>query len=241
MNRDQRETPLTTPAATSPDSPHRTSESARIEAFSDGVLAIAVTLLVLDLRSDFDPGNFAHELGAQWPSYLAYLAAFLNVSAIWINHHDLFTRVRGVDAGVLSLNLLLLLVASLFPWPAAVISSALLDGTNHDQIVAGLLYAGIGFMVPLTFIAIHTYLIHAPHLFTDSSHVAYSRISRRRALLSILVYPITAVLVFVSIDVALGLFITVPLFFIAAVFLQQRAEKNERSHPADADVTAPLL
>lgn len=139
--------------------------------------------------------------------------------------------MRGVDAGVLSLNLVLLLVASLLPWPAAVISSALLDGDPHDQIAAGLLYAGIGFMVPLTFIAIHTYLIHAPHLFTDPSHVAYSRTSRRRALLSIVVYPITAVLVFVSVDLTLGLFIAVPLFFIAAVFLQPRAEQNGAAPP----------
>ncbi len=217
----------TTPADASSDRTPRIPESARVEAFSDGVLAIAVTLLVLDLRSDFAHGEFAHELGTQWPSYLAYLAAFLNVSAIWINHHDLFTRVRGVDAGLLSLNLVLLLVASLFPWPAAVISSALLDGDGHDQIAAGLLYAGVGFMVPLTFIAVHTYLIRAPHLFTDPIHVAYSRISRRRALFSIVVYPITAGLVFVSVDVALGLFIAVPLFFMGAVFVQQRSERTD--------------
>lgn len=217
---------MTPPAAPSSESPHRLPESARVEAFSDGVLAIAVTLLVLDLHSDLHPGEFAHELGAQWPSYLAYLAAFLNVSAIWINHHDLFARVRGVDAGLISLNLLLLLVASLFPWPTAVISSALLDGDAHDQITASLLYAGIGFMVPLTFIAIHTYLIHAPHLFTDPTQVAYSRVSRRRAFFSIVVYPITGVLAFVSIDLALGLFIAVPLFFISAVFLQQRSEQS---------------
>ncbi len=217
--------------ARSSDHLPRLPESARVEAFSDGVLAIAVTLLVLDLHSDFHPGDFAHQLGAQWPSYVAYLAAFLNVSAIWINHHDLFTRIRGVDAGLLSLNLVLLLVASLFPWPAAVISSALLDGDAHDQIAAALLYASIGFMVPLTFIAVHSYLLRAPHLFTDPIHVAYSRVSRRRALLSIVVYPLTALLVFVSVDVALGLFIAVPLFFIAAVFFQQRAEHNVAAQP----------
>ncbi|WP_407068240.1 TMEM175 family protein [Lapillicoccus sp.] len=61
----------------------RLPESTRVEAFSDGMLAIAVTLLVLDLHTDFERGMFAQQLGAQWPSYAAYLAAFLNVSSIW--------------------------------------------------------------------------------------------------------------------------------------------------------------
>ena len=203
---------------------HRLPESNRVEAFSDGVLAIAVTLLVLDLHSDFERGDFTHQLGVRWPSYVAYVAAFLNVSAIWINHHDLFARIRGVDAGLVSLNLLLLLVASLFPWPAAVVSAAQLNGDRHDQIAASLLYAGVGFLVPLTFIAIYSYLARAQHLFTDPAHAAYARGARLRALVSIVVYPITAALAFVSTDLTLALFIAVPLFFIAAVFIQERKE-----------------
>jgi uncharacterized membrane protein len=205
----------------------RWPESSRVEAFSDGVLAIAVTLLVLDLHSDFERGHFAHSLGAEWPTYVAYIASFLNVSAIWINHHDLFSRIRGVDAGLISLNLLLLLVASLFPWPAAVISAAQLNGDRHDQIAASLLYAAIGFLVPLTFIAVYSYLARARYLFTDPAQAAYVRVSRRRALVSIVVYPITAALAFVSTDLTLALFIAVPLFFIAAVFIQERTEHDE--------------
>jgi uncharacterized membrane protein len=198
-------------------------ESTRVEAFSDGVLAIAVTLLVLDLHSDFEAGDFAHAIGAQWPSYVAYLAAFLNVSAIWINHHDLFTRVVGVDAGLVTVNLALLLVASLFPWPAAVVSASQRGGERGDQITADLLYAGIGFLVPLTFIAICTYLARSPHLLVGRD-TAYVRVLRRRSLVSIVVYPATAALAFVSPVLALALFLAVPLFFIASVFAQERAE-----------------
>lgn len=215
-------------AGVSTDAPQtkRLPETNRVEAFSDGVLAIAVTLLVLDLHSDFTHGKFAHELGTQWPAYVAYLAAFLNVSAIWINHHDLFNRVNRADAGVVSLNLVVLLVASLFPWPTAVVSSALLDGDEHDQVAACVLYAGIGFLVPLTFIAMFTYLLRAPHLLADSTQLEYVRVSRRRALVSIVVYPITVALATVSVDAALALFVAVPLFFISAVFVQERAERG---------------
>lgn len=101
-----------------------TTESSGVEAFSDGVLAIALTLLVLDLHSDAARGQFGPELAHQWPGYVAYLAAFLNIAAIWTNHHDLFTRVRRVDNRALALNLLVLLTASLLPWPAAVLGAA---------------------------------------------------------------------------------------------------------------------
>jgi uncharacterized membrane protein len=210
-----------------PDPPSRQlPESTRVEAFSDGVLAIAVTLLVLDLHSDFGKGGFAHGIAAQWPAYAAYTAAFLNISAIWINHHDLFTRVRSVDASLITLNLLLLLVASLFPWPAAVLSAAQRSGDHHDQIAASLLYAGIGFLVPISFIALYTYLGRSPLLLTDPAQVGYTRISRRRALVSIVVYPLTAALSFLSPDLALALFVAVPVFFIASVFIQERTERR---------------
>ena len=201
-------------------------ESTRVEALSDGVLAIAVTLLVLDLHSEFERGQFGHGLSAQWPSYMAYVAAFLNISAIWINHHDLFTRVRGVDARLITLNLFLLLVASLFPWPAAVISAAQRTGNHHDQVVASLLYAGVGILVPLAFISIYTYLTMTPTLLIDSSQQEYTRKSRRRAMFSIVAYPITAGLAFVSPGLALALFIAVPFFFIGVVFVQERAERS---------------
>jgi uncharacterized membrane protein len=74
------------------DPPHdpgeRFAESTRVEAFSDGVFVIALTLLVLDLHAPDARGQFLPALLEQWPGYLAYLAAFLNISAIWINHHD---------------------------------------------------------------------------------------------------------------------------------------------------------
>ena len=73
-------------------------ETGRVEAFSDGVFAIAITLLVLEIR--IDPAHFDHlwrALADEWPSYLAYVTSFLTVGGVWLAHHGLFSRLRYVD------------------------------------------------------------------------------------------------------------------------------------------------
>ncbi len=92
--------------------PVAVSETGRMEAFSDGVLAIAVTLLVLDLH--VPPSNALHEplavaLAHEWPAYAAYVTSFLIIGIIWVNHHTVFELVGRVDRNVLFLNLLLLM------------------------------------------------------------------------------------------------------------------------------------
>jgi len=196
----------------------RLPESNRVEAFSDGIFAIALTLLVLDLHAPGDSrGRFAHVLVEQWPAYLAYLAAFLNIASIWINHHDLFTRVRAVDARLICANLFLLLVASLFPWPASVISAAVQKGDHGDQVAAMVLYAAVGFLVPLAWILLYGYLARTPYLLRDASGVAFARSAARRSLVSVVVFPAAAVLAFVEPIAALIAFAALPFFFIAAV------------------------
>jgi uncharacterized membrane protein len=108
--------------------------SRRVEAFSDGVFAIAITLLVLDLvvpdREQVPAGHLADYLRHQWPSYLAYLVSFMIVGIIWVNHHTVFGKVRLVDRRVLFANLALLLVVSAIPFPTRLISEYLTAGTD---------------------------------------------------------------------------------------------------------------
>src|SRR5215211_1586279 len=102
----------------------------RLEAFSDGVFAIAITLLVLDIHVPTpQPGaNLADELGAQWPSYAAYVVSFLTIGIIWINHHAMFRRAREVDHGIMTLNLLLLLCVGVLPFTTALMAAYLKEG-----------------------------------------------------------------------------------------------------------------
>ena len=90
----------------------------RIEAFSDGVFAIAITLLVLEIsvpESDFE--DLWKGIADQWPSYLGYATSFLTIGALWFIHHGIFRRLASADAMVMRLNILLLMLVSFLPFP----------------------------------------------------------------------------------------------------------------------------
>src|SRR6266542_3131923 len=98
----------------------------RLEAFSDGVFAIAITLLVLEIRVPpaaelEDPARLIAALGALWPSYLGYVVSFVTIGIMWANHHNLFRLVAQVDHGLILANLLLLLGAGFVPFPMALL------------------------------------------------------------------------------------------------------------------------
>jgi len=106
--------------------------TSRLEAFSDGVFAIAITLLILEIK--VPPPGAAGELGPAlarlWPSYLALVTSFANVGVMWINHHRLFGLIERTDEGLLGLNLLLLLGVTLVPFPTALLAEHLRGRTS---------------------------------------------------------------------------------------------------------------
>jgi uncharacterized membrane protein len=101
-------------------------DTGRTEAFSDGVLAIAITLLVLDLRvpaSEFD--NLWRGIVHQWPGYLSYATSFLTIGGIWLAHHGVFRRLRYANNRLMRINLLLLMAVSFLPYPTRLIAEAI--------------------------------------------------------------------------------------------------------------------
>jgi uncharacterized membrane protein len=110
----------------------------RLEAFSDGVFAIAITLLVLELHvPEPGSGELGHELLTQWPSYAAYVVTFITIGIIWINHHAAFSRLRAVDHSILMWNLLLLLTVSVLPFTTALMAAYLKEGEG-EGLAAGI-------------------------------------------------------------------------------------------------------
>jgi uncharacterized membrane protein len=137
----------------------------RLEAFSDGVLAIVITLLALELRPpEVEPGQtLARALGEQWPSYLAYVLAFAQIGVIWLNHHRLFEQVRVVDGKLLLLNLNLLMWISLIPFPTALVAEHLRGGGEATS-TAVAVFSGVLFLMSIGFTALYAWITHDDRL-----------------------------------------------------------------------------
>jgi uncharacterized membrane protein len=182
--------PVGPTAAGSPRGPF--AESSRVEAFSDGVFAIAVTLLVLNLKAPAAKGLVLHDLLSQWPAYAAYLASFAYVGVIWVNHHQLFTRIAWVNAGLLWRNLFLLLGVSVLPFPTAVVSTAFQLGSRHDERAALILYGLVGAATASTWLVLFHFLSRSPRLLQDEAHTAFFARERHRAVIGIASYAAAA-------------------------------------------------
>ena len=127
----------------------------RLVAFSDGVFAITITLLVLEIRPPTGGASLVHGLLALWPSYLAYAVTFLFIGQVWANHHVMFDHIRTADRFVLLLNTVLLMVVAFLPFATSVLAEALRSGTGQRTAVA---FYGIAFgMTALTFNAVWQY------------------------------------------------------------------------------------
>jgi uncharacterized membrane protein len=119
-------------------------ETVRTVAFSDGVFAITVTLLVLEIRPPEGGHALLRELLALWPSYLAYAVTFLFIGQVWANHHVMFDHIRAADRVILLLNTLLLMIVAFLPFATSVLAEALRSA--DDQRVAVVFY-GLAFAV----------------------------------------------------------------------------------------------
>jgi uncharacterized membrane protein len=121
------------------------ADTGRLEAFSDGVFAIAITLLILDVGIKEGPSTLAHRLGAAWPSYVSFLISFAVIGTMWLNHHQMFRLIASVDHTLVVTNLALLLVATAIPFTTRVLGSTLAHGSAADQRTAALTY-GLSFV-----------------------------------------------------------------------------------------------
>jgi uncharacterized membrane protein len=152
----------------------------RLEAFSDGVFAIAITLLVLEVGVPERAGqNLAHELADQWPSYIAYVVSFLVIGIIWMNHHAVIDHLREADRPLMALNLFLLLWIGLIPWPTRLVAEYMRDGGEPER-VAALVYAGTMTMMGVAFGLLWSYASRGRRLLgSDLSEAEIKRRTRR--------------------------------------------------------------
>jgi uncharacterized membrane protein len=117
------------------------SDTGRLETFADGVMAIAITLLILDVKvPDLRDGHtLTFHLVHMWPSYVGYAVSFLTIGVIWVNHHHMFKLIERTNHAFLILNGVFLMTIAFLPWPTAVVA-AYLRGTPGDRAAASFTY-----------------------------------------------------------------------------------------------------
>jgi uncharacterized membrane protein len=139
-------------------------DSARLEAFSDGVFAVAITLLALDLAvAGPGHGTLAHQLANKWPSFAAYAISFLTIGIIWVNHHGVFKNLSEIDRTLLFFNLLLLFFVVSIPFATSTMATYLREG-GADSHLASVLYLGAFEGMSIAFTLIFWWAIRHEHM-----------------------------------------------------------------------------
>jgi uncharacterized membrane protein len=183
----------------------------RLETFSDGVFAVAITLLVLGLHVSAPPGGLAHALGSEWPHYATYVVSFLTIGIIWMNHHAQFDRIDHADRPLMVLNLILLMFVTLIPFPTGLLATYLHAGA--DEHVAAAVYAATLLAMSIAFFS--TYLWAARRklfaAWVGDQQVGY--LVRRNAA-GLGVYAIAIGVAFASASVSLALCGLVALYYL---------------------------
>ena len=183
----------------------------RLEAFSDGVFAIAATLLVLELRVPADGHDLTNEVLALWPAYAAYLVSFLTIGIIWVNHHSLLEHCRRVDRRFLYLNLALLVAVGIVPFPTALVGRYILvEGAATPALVV----YGLGaVLIAIAFSGIFFYATHDGRLVGDAAAARRIRAEGRLFPIGLAAYTFGIGLAFVAPVASLGLYGLTALFY----------------------------
>jgi uncharacterized membrane protein len=201
----------------------------RVVAFSDAVIAIAITLLVLEIRPPQDTAHLLDGLAALWPSYLAYGLTFMLIGQVWANHHVMFDQIRRADRIVLLLNTVLLMDIAFLPFAAAVLAQAFRDGQGQRTAIV---LHGMAFeLAAILFNVIWWYARRHHDLVSSRIDAGGARAIGRRFRLA-LAWIATGTLLGVLLP-ALG--VAVIAAFIPYYWLPIRGEIDRRKNRRDAD------
>jgi uncharacterized membrane protein len=195
-------------------------DTARLEAFTDGVFAIAATLLIIDVSADAPGGALGDELAHAWPQYAAYAVAFLTIGIMWVNHHATFQLIDRVDRTLLFLNLALLLCVAFIPFPTRLVAEHL-----HDEgaRAAALAYGGTSIGMAISFSAYWFYALRRRLIAGDADPQTVRGISRA-FLPGPPTYVVVTAIALWSPHTALALFAALAVFYVfeSSVFTRRK-------------------
>jgi uncharacterized membrane protein len=172
--------------------------TARLESFSDGVIAVAITLLVLGLQVPGGSGQrLLYDLGNNWQEYAAYATSFLTIGIIWINHHAMLSRLREADHSILILNLLLLMSIGVLPFATNLMATYLRRPSGET--VAAAVYGASFLLMALLFAALNgQIMLRRSHLLRTPLPLARRRLILMRSWTGLVPYAVATGLALVS-------------------------------------------
>ena len=185
----------------------------RLEAFSDGVIAIAITLLSLEIKLPDDGESLLRALASLWPGYVGFVLSFLLVGQVWLNHHAIFTRVRSVDQWMLICNLFLLLDVAFLPFATSVLTRSLESG--HDERTGAVFYGLVMVVGGLFFNALWRASIRDRSRLRPEVTQAEVRSMTRRFAMGPWLYALAALLGLVSAWLSVVTYVALIVFYMA--------------------------
>jgi uncharacterized membrane protein len=198
------------PAGNDPPHERRSLGKGRMEAFSDGVFGVAITLLVVDLAIH-PPGTALQQVVRAWPSFVAYVISFLTIGTAWLGHSGLSDRLAKTDPVFLRINLLLLLVVVFLPFPTRLVAESLHETSRERVFIT--MYGLTLLTIRLLGFALAAYArrggLYSPHEDDAESH------SDRRKLVPVLIGYVIAILIGLALpQVAVALYFGVAVYAI---------------------------
>ena len=186
----------------------------RLHALIDGIFAIAITLLVLDLPKPAASAHITTDLLHQWPSYAAYLVSFVTLGIVWIEHHGMMSAVRHINRRFLERNLAFLLVVSVMPWPTSLAATYARRGAQATP--TAVLYGATMLCMGLAFAWSWRYLRDHPELVVAAAPASAFEAGFRRALLGSVAYLVAIGVAFGSAMGSYAIDAAVAIYFAAS-------------------------
>ncbi len=172
----------------------------RFQAFSDGIFAILITILVLEFHiPDYQPGHLLAALLAQWPLILSYVFSYFYVGTLWLFHHDYFNMLQRIDRNINMLNLLMLFSITLLDYPMSLVADALTTGNRQDMQTAFIVYDLVALFISATFYFMYAYLHHHQDLKKPGISMAFYTAIKFDPVRSVTIYGLAIVATFWSV------------------------------------------
>ena len=183
----------------------------RIEAFSDGVVAVAITLLILDIHVPDVQTGLLQALLNQWPNYLGYVTSFLVIVIFWANHHNMFRNIYQVDYALLLINALFLMCIAFIPFATALLTQYITSTT--EQHTAAIVYGATLLLNGILFNAIWWYAVWERRLVRRDLDAQAVRRITKGYLFGMPFYALAIVLSLINVELSLAFYILIDLMY----------------------------